>query len=131
MANEAVIIELPDQNAKRYTVANNLSIEKGALLWLEDPSTLSGASTTGGAFGGVAASEKVANDGSTDLGVWKEGVFDLVASGAITIGRKVKISGVNLISPATEAEINSGYGFGVAEETAADGEVIRVRVRAA
>lgn len=128
MANEAVIIELPDENAKSFTCANAIGIEKGALLWLEEPATVSGAVTAGAPFGGICASEKVASDGSTKVAVWKSGVFDLVAEGAVVIGAKVKISGTNMIATATEANIASGYAMGVVEETTSVAEVVRVRV---
>ena len=133
MANEAVIIELtPGINPVIRTCADGTGISKGTLLVLTDPNTVAigGATTTGNAFGGIAAADKVASDGSTTIAAHMSGVFDLKANAAaITAGVGVCLSGANMIRAAVEADFPVGGVIGYAEETAADSEVIRVRLR--
>ena len=131
MANEAVIIELLGNGGDpiRYTVADGTTIPKGSLMYLSGDRTISITSGAGQAIAGIAASEKVANDGSTNLAVYTNGIFDLKDSGsAITLGNMVKISGVNTISTAADGDYELGRVIGRALETADASEVIAVRV---
>src|SRR3990167_3620061 len=131
MANEAVIIELPRNiHPVMRTVADSGTIEKGTLLKLADPNTVT-ASSAADVWGGVAAAEKLTLDGSTKIAVHLNGVFDMTcnANAGITAGQQVSLSGVNLIKTATEAEIAAGTHIGTAEETATASEVIRVRLK--
>jgi hypothetical protein len=134
MTNEAVPIALSSPlNCVRRKVADGQAIEKYTLLQLIDPNSVAPGSGAANAcpFGGIAAAEKVASDGSTDIAVYMDGVFDLSACGlAITPGCAVVISGANQITLASEAGIAAGCLVGWAEETAAvTVETIRVRLR--
>ena len=81
-------------------------------------------------FAGIAWEEKTASDGITEITVALDGVWDIKDSGAgITAGERVSIGGVNLISKVAAADLLFS-GVGVALETAAASEVIRVRVNA-
>ena len=101
MGDEAVIVELmgqPKGVPVRYTCDNDCAIEKGALLWLTDEKTVSDAAVIAHAgtypFAGIASTEKVASDGSTSIGVWTKGIFDLVVSGqGCVAGQAVTLSG--------------------------------------
>lgn len=134
MANEAVIIELLGNKGDplRYTVPDQDAYEKGTLLKVVEPRTVSGSITSGSNFVGITASEKVANDGSTTLAVYTNGIFDLrTASGAITAGQMVKLSGANTIQFASvTTDTINGLIVGQALETAAVGtaEAIAVRI---
>jgi len=132
MANEAVKVELTNTTGfpRRYTVADGTGIPKGTLLELTDPRTVKLASTNNCALGGIAAFEKVASDGSTSISAWTDGIFEMVASGSITIGHPVKATGgsVNKIEAADAADIGAQI-LGYSLETATDGETINVRVR--
>lgn len=132
MANEAVIIELLGNagDPVQYTCADANTIEKGTLLFFTDPRTVSGSSSSGGAFAGIAAAEKVASDGATRIAVYTNGIFDLTSSAGATItaGQWVSLSGQNLVKTATEAELAAGGGVGKALETASASEVIAVKV---
>ena len=57
------------------TCADGAGIEKGSILKLSDPNTV--AVTTGDtdACAGIAAEEKIANDGRTKIAVYKRGIF--------------------------------------------------------
>jgi hypothetical protein len=130
MANEAVCIEKSVMNDVMRTCADAVGIEKGSLMILSDPNTVSGslATTASAVFGGITTSEKVASDGSTRIACAMNGVYDIKAVTAITAGRFVAISGANLIREATPADISGGNIVGKAEETATADEVIRVRL---
>jgi len=112
-----------------YTVADGTGIEKGALLALTDPRTAILASSTGQPCAGIAAREKIASDGRTRLSVYRKGDFDLVASGAITVGFPVSIAGTpsNTVKTALNSESGAAI-IGYALETASDGETIQVRL---
>jgi hypothetical protein len=88
MANEAVLF-IKTEEPIPFTVADNTGIEKGALLKLTDPMTASAASSVNDFIAGIAASEKIANDGRTKLGVYRGGIFKMTASGAINAGQAV------------------------------------------
>jgi len=132
MPNEAVIIELLGNQGEviDFSVDDQVAIEKGTLLMLQDARKVSGAYSTGPIFAGISASEKVASDGQTNLGCYTFGIFDLkVNAGAgVTLGAKVALSGANLIRDATEAEIAAGKAVGKALETGSANEVIEVLV---
>lgn len=133
MTNEAVIVELlgdPKGKPISFTCADGVGIEKGTILWFYDNRTCSGASVTGSPFAGIASTEKVANDGSTHIGCWTCGIFDLTVNSSVgvTIGAYVSLSGANLIKNATEAEIAAGGAIGKSLETGSASEVIQVAV---
>lgn len=133
MANEAVIIELANENPVQRTIANGSSgtdILKGTLMALDtDPNTVT-ASAAAEQFGGILAVDKEGGDGSTKIGCHMHGVFDLTnSSGTVmVIGELVSLSGANLIKTATAAEILSGDIIGKVEETPDKDEVVRVRL---
>jgi hypothetical protein len=132
MANEAVIIELLGNGGDpiQVTVADGTGIEKGTLLKLSDPRTAAATSADNDIFIGIAAEEKVANDGKTSIAAYTNGIFDLTDSGAgITVGTDVVIAGANTIKTYTTLDDEKGYKVGKALETAGAGEVISVLVR--
>lgn len=130
MANEAVIIELIDGGRPiRFTVADGATIEKGTLLKLTDPRTASATAADNDPFAGVAAAEKVANDGATTLAAYTCGIFDLTSTAAaITAGAVVNIGGANLVSTSAAADLITGSVVGRALETCATTEVIAVAI---
>jgi len=131
MANEAIIRELhgnPKGGVTRFDVGNSDAIEKGAILFLTDPKTISGAQLNFQPCAGIAAEEKVASDGALSIGVYQKGIFDCVCSEAVTAGALVSLSGANTLRKATSADILSGAVLGKALETASANEVIQVRV---
>lgn len=132
MANEAVIIELNNNNPVRFTVADGTPIEKGALLKISaDPRTVA-ASTEDAIFAGIAAAEKVADDGQVSLALHVPGqnnIFDLTCGATgVTLGQMVKLSGANLICDAVDTDYEAGKVIGRALETGAASEVVAVLV---
>ena len=132
MASEAVIIELLGNGGApvRYTCADNTGIAKGTLLKLTDPRTVTATGADNDPFAGIAAMEKVANDGSTTITAYTHGIFDLTDSGAgITVGERVSIKGANTIAKVAGAD-QLFSDVGIALETAGAGEVIAVLIGA-
>jgi hypothetical protein len=130
MANEAFLRDRLD-NPIDFTVADGTGIEKGALLKLTDPRTASLADGAGDVIAGIAAREKVANNGITQLAVFRKGIFDMLASGAISVGQPVMSAASttpNAVKLAGGALVSGASIIGHALETATDGEVIQIYV---
>ena len=133
MTNEAVILELygqPSGEPIRFSVCNEAGIEKGTLLAISGADLYAykdTANPTTAKFAGIAATEKVANDGSTTLGLYTKGIFDVVASGVIAIGELVGLSG-GCVRTSLPGDLSGGCVVGKALETSSVGEVIRVKV---
>jgi hypothetical protein len=129
MANE---IPLRDwlENPIDFTVADGAGIEKGALLALSDPRTAAPITTEAGKIAGIAAREKVASDGRTRLAVFRKGIFDIKASGAIPVGSAVIASGDSGLNTIKIAPVTASGAaiLGYALETATDAETIQVLV---
>ena len=126
MANEAILMietELPIP----MTVSNTVGIEKGALLTLSDPLTAAKATAAGAMVAGIASDEKIANDGMIKNGVYRRGIFKVLASGTINVGEPVGFDGGqggnNYVYSVNEVAALSGARVaGIALETAADEE---------
>ena len=131
MANEA-ILRLEVNKPIPYTVADGTGIEKGALLKLTDPRTAIITSGNSDMLAGIAAREKVASDGRTELAVYDSGFFDMVCSGAVTLGQAVISAGgtaafVNMVKVATITDSGAAT-LGIAQETGSDAEVIQIKL---
>lgn len=127
--DSAVIIELLGNGGDpiRYTVADGTGIEKGQLLTISDPRTASKTSTDNDPFAGIAASEKVASDGSTTLAAYTHGIFDINAAAGITAGERVSVSGDDEVTKVASADLLFA-DVGIALETASTDEIIAVLV---
>ena len=138
MANEAVIIELfgsPKGEPISFTCDSGVAIEKGTILWFGTPRKISGASTTGAPFAGIAAMEKVAADASTQISCYTKGIFGLTCGAAITAGNLVFLSGQNKVHTLAAGNIGSyhlsgGWCVGKALATGSAADVINVLVGA-
>lgn len=129
MANEADLINSLGMKPVSFTVADGTAIDKGTVLKLTDPRTAIAASAAGDAVAGIAARDKIASDGRTRLAVHVGGIFDMTASGAITVGAPVITSATaNHIQAATANESGAEI-LGYAMETAAANEQIHVRLQ--
>jgi len=113
-----------------FIVANAGAIPKGSLLKFADPMTAAITAAENDIFAGVAATEKVTNDGRTKISVYRGGIFKMVTIAAVTAGNAVTTSATaNKIQAATKASVGSAI-LGVALETSGgDGETILVEVR--
>ena len=108
-----------------FAVADGTAIVKGDVLQLTDPMTAS-AQGNGTKVAGIAARDKVANDGRTQLACFRRGFFDMKCSGAVNIGDPLQAYNNDVMSMSVTA---SGASIiGTAMETGADDEVIVVDV---
>ena len=105
-----------------FTCADGTGIEKGAILKIADPSTVSVAGTDNDAVIGIAAEEKVASDGRTKVGVYLRGIFIGTAGAAgVTAGDKLIIdSSTGDDNEIVVADATSAHIMGIALETATD-----------
>ena len=126
MTYEAELRDRKDDPVDFYC-ADGTGIAKGTLLKLSDARVVSAADSEGCVCAGIAAREKVANDGRTRIAVYQQGIFDMVASGAISVGSKLIAAGVNNQVKAGNAQSGAAI-IGYALETATDGERIQVRL---
>jgi hypothetical protein len=88
MANEAVLV-LRTKDPIDFTVADGAAITKGGVLKMTTPRTAIISSGLGDMCAGIAAADKIASDGRTQLAVFREGVFRMYACGAISAGQHV------------------------------------------
>jgi hypothetical protein len=134
MANEAVIIELLGNAGDpiRYTVDNTIGVAKGSLMKLADARLISAhAAAADVPIVGIAASEKVANDGSTTLAVYTNGIFDLTAAaaGVTAVGAICACSATaQMITAADADDLLQGSTVGQCLEAHANDEVAAVRI---
>ncbi len=112
------------------TVADGTGIEKGTVLKLTDPMTAAPSDGDNDVIAGIAAEEKIASDGRTTLGVYREGVFKMTAGGAITVGDAVNTNAsTGAANEVVVAGVNDENVLGIALETAADTETLLVELR--
>ncbi|MDD5051008.1 MAG: hypothetical protein PHV93_04720 [Candidatus Pacebacteria bacterium] len=134
MAAEAVIIELlgnPRGRPIRYTCADGTAIAKGAICKITDPRTTITMTGIDNPIAGIAAAEKVANDGSTTISVYTDGIFDITAAaaGAQDIGKFAAPSAtVNMFTAADAADLTQNSIIGYLMEAADNDETVAVRV---
>ena len=84
--------------------------------------------TVGSAIAGISTMEKDGDDPSTSISVWTDGIFEVTASGAVTIGETVKSSSVvNQVEAAANTDLGSKT-IGYVLETTSDAEVVNVRI---
>ncbi len=122
MANEAVLVyelSIPVP----FTCADNAGIAAGTLLKLSDPMTVAAATADNDIFIGIAAEEKIANDGVTKIPVYLSGIFKMVDSGSgYVVGTDVVVKGTNTIGTYTTLDDEKGYKVGKALETTSASE---------
>lgn len=135
MANEAILRDRLE-NPIDFTCADSDAFEKGAVVKLIDPRKVSGSGCYGAPAAGIIAREKIANDGRTQVPVFRRGIFDMVCSGAINVGNKVILAGDSHSAAGASANrVVSAGSFhsgacilGTALEDATNNEVFQVYV---
>jgi hypothetical protein len=123
MANEAVLV-LKYEDPIDFIVANGTDITKGAILKLTNPRTASLADGAANLVAGIAARDKVANDGRTRLAVFRRGVFRVRASGAVTAGDALETGTTGSLNyvQRNAGNANGGIVLGFALQDIADGD---------
>ena len=136
MAREAILRDNKVLTSRRYTCVTSTGIAKGTYLKNADPYLASASTGTGDPFIGFAhadvnKSTDTAFNTSTSVTADKGGMYDLIASGAITVNNYVKTAAPgNYVMMMTLADMSSSLAIaiGIARETATDGEQINVEV---
>jgi len=117
MANEAVNVETP-RFSRDWTVGDTSGIEQFTLcvITADNTTRLAQASTSTSsalAFAGISMVEKKAASGTTNIGMTRGGVWDLVAKTVdIAAGVQVVISGANTIRAAVAGDLLTGAVVG-------------------
>lgn len=123
MANALAILYLETGLPIPMTCADGAAIEKGQCVKLADPFTVAATAGANDIFGGIAAEEKIINDGKTKIAVYRSGIF-IVESGTTgsTVGKSQKIEANNEFTDTAADNSDLGYIWGKALETATNGE---------
>lgn len=112
-----------------FTVADGTAIPKGTLLTLTDNRTAIQASASGSVFAGICARDKIASDGRTEVGVYTDGIFDILLSGSVSIGQAVISSSASQDSIEPANPTNTGRAIlGHALEAGTNAETIEVEL---
>ncbi len=138
MAREAILRDTKPLVSRRYACATSTGITKGTFLKVADAFTASASTGTGDIFCGFAhadvnSSTDTAFNTETSITADSGGVYELTASGAITVGQFVKTAAPgNYVMACNDADVTASYAriVGVALETATTNEQINVAVRA-
>ena len=126
MALEATLITELEPPVS-FTCANATGIEKGAFLKIADPNTVSQAGSDNDAVIGIAAEEKVASDGNTQIAVYLRGIFKgTIGAGGCTAGDALICdSSTGDDNEMATADVNSENIIGRALETGTDLQTIK------
>jgi hypothetical protein len=92
MANEA-ILKVEPEIPIMIKVADAAALPKGTAVKLSGDYTVSLADTANDLVGGITKVEKVANDGTTYVSVFRSGVFEVTVSGSASRGDPMTIAG--------------------------------------
>ena len=128
MANEAALI-FETAPPIPFTVANGVGIEKGAILSLKDLMTASGTVIVGDLVAGIAAKEKIASDGNTELAVYRGGIFKVYLSGACIAGDALTTTNTANYVRICETTLSGSRIIGTALETGAEDETILMELK--
>lgn len=131
MANEATL-KVETEYPLNFEVADGTGISKGTLLKMTNAMTAAASAANDDVIAGIAATEKIANDGVTSLGVYRSGVFEMTADGTITTGDMVKSNAgttENTIISISASASSTENVVGVALQDATDGETLLVELK--
>jgi len=126
MANEHVLM-LQKTFPISMTCANGTGIEKGSVLALADPNTAALSIAADDPVAGIAYTEKIANDGNTQIAVLTGPGDELkgIASGSISIGNPL----VTAVGPTNNylsaGAISGSSTIGYSKENASAGETFK------
>ena len=123
MALEATLI-IETEPPIPFTVADGAGIEKGTTLKITDPMTAVIAAGDADVMAGIAAEEKIANDGRTKLAVYRAGIFKVFCgAGGVTVGLAIVTDvGTGTANEYVDAGADDASIAGIALETATDGQ---------
>jgi hypothetical protein len=112
-----------------FTIADASAIEKGDTVILSTPMTVAISTGANELFGGIAAEEKIANDGKTKIAVYRSGVFKVeVGSAGATVGKDAVLSAKNEYTDYTTLDGEKGESFGKFLESGTDGQFVMMEL---
>ena len=128
MTNEAVL-KIETGLPINFNCADGTAITKGSIVKMTDAMTAVLADGDGDIVAGITQNDKIANDGTASVAVYRSGIFRVLGEGTITGGDAV-ITGVSTGS--TNAVLTAGVNaeniLGTALETSADGESLLIEL---
>ena len=130
MADEAVLL-FETGPPIPMVVVDASAIEKGSALILADPMTVTvHAANDEALFAGILAEEKILSDGKVRVPVYRQGIFKLTGSAAISAGDPIALSGTAQRFKATDATTLGSKCAGIAlEDCGGNGETFRAELR--
>lgn len=128
MANEAVLV-VETHKPINMICADGTGIEKGAVLKLSDPMTVTLSDGDEDYVGGILQREKVANDEQTSCSVYRGGIFRVYVSGSVTAGQALATSssttGANHFVVATATAVGGKTaGIALEDHTGTAGQIL-------
>ena len=114
-----------------FTVSNTVAITKGAVLALNDEFTALAPVADGAVVAGIAATDKIANDGKTKLGLFRDGIFVMTLSGSGSAGDGVYLIGGSnrVLSLSGNITLSGSRCLGTLLSTGTDGQTVYVEVK--
>ena len=105
------------------TCADGAGIEKGAFLEINDDATVTTSNGDSDKVVGIAANEKIANDGVVKIGVYLRGIFiGFAGADGVTVGRAIRMDSGAAPNELSIASANEEGIVGTAWATATDGQ---------
>lgn len=107
-----------------FTCADGTGIEKGTILKLADPNTVSITAGDTDPVAGISAEEKIGSNGKVKIAVYRRGIFKGYAGAAgVTAGAAIITdTSTGAANELVNADVNSENIVGRSLETASDGE---------
>ena len=124
MANAQAVLVYETQVPVPFTVADAAAIEKGDFLQLADNATVSLTSAADQKVIGIAAEEKIANDGKTKIAVYLGGIFRVEAGNTCTVGYEAVMFAKNEVEDYDTLDAEVGKKVGRFLESGANGEFV-------
>ncbi len=129
MANAMAVLMVETEQAIMMQCAEGATIAKGQCLKLTDPFTVIATSAADDEFGGIAAEEKIGGDGKLSIAVYRRGIFKVeCGTSGVSVGLPVKIEANNEFRDTEANNSDLGYNWGMALETATDGETFLIEL---
>ena len=128
MSDEA-ILAIETEIPIAFKVADGAAIEKGSFLRLTESMTAIIHSGQNQQCAGIAAEEKIANDGKVTIPVYMGGIFKVVAGASATIGAALMLDAtVNKVETATTGTGAQGIGYAL-EAPSGDNQTFLMRLQ--
>jgi len=122
MASAEAVLMVETQLPIMMNCLDANAIPKGSCLKLDGALNVVISSGADDEFGGIAAEEKIANDGKLQISVYRDGIFKVEAgSTGVALGRPCKLEAKNEFTTTAANNSDLGYNWGIALEAATDG----------